>query len=167
MAVTIFETQSLGYFGRVKASWMMKYYQLLYAAIILSGLAIIFDWNIKYFFLLLTLMFAIVVVMRIFVFRDYLQKIEASEDSIILTIQTGIFSQTIKELEIKKGNFKIRFFRDPKYFSFFLIEQRKPYKLIMNQYCFGHWQKKDSMEILRDYASSVQYFEGIHPSDTP
>jgi len=39
--------------------------------------------------------------------------------------------------------------------------------LILNQYCFGHWQKKDSMEILRDYASSVQYFEGIHPSDTP
>lgn len=166
MRETIFETPELSYFERVKNSWMKAYYDVFYLGVALTLIGFIFDLNAKYALLLITFGFFIIISMRILAFKNYIFKIEGLDDSIVLFYQSGIFNQVIKEVVIKKSNFKIRYLRNG-FFSSFLIEQKKPYKMIINQYCIGSWQKKDSMEILREYASSIQYFDSNTPSNFP
>ncbi len=95
------------------------------------------------------------------IFRIYIYEIELDEasDTVVFKYTKGLFSIKRHEYKVAKGNFKINYYRNPQWYPVFNFEQRKPYKMVFNQYCYGAWREKTSMELLRDYCHTFKYFE--------
>jgi hypothetical protein len=93
------------------------------------------------------------------IFRIYIYEIELDEtnDTIIFKYTRGLFFVKNLEYKVAKGNFKINYYRNSQWYPVFSFEQRKPYKTMFNQYCYGAWREKTSMEVLRDYCYTLEY----------
>ena len=68
-----------------------------------------------------------------------------------------MFFVKYNEYKVNKGNFNIKYYRNSQWYPVFIIEQRKPYKLLLNQYCFSIWKDKNSFEILKKHCNKLEY----------
>lgn len=155
----IFSTNNLNFFNRIKQS---KFKIYLYILILASFLTIIVCWNefeILNLFGLISISFMTILLIRIPAYKNYLLNIEIDKNTLVFQYSSGLMVPKCFTFETEINNFKIKYYRNPKYFPLFQIEQKSPYKKLYTQYCFGVWSNKKSFEIIRQYANLIEYNE--------
>lgn len=91
----------------------------------------------------------IYILIRLDVVKTFIYKAEVvGEDS--LKVYYTIYNHEFT-IFLNRSNTKFRFGNDVKTGPFLLFEQKKPYKLLLTQYCIGYWETKESLDIFVNY----------------
>lgn len=150
----LLKTLDLSLVGRLNESILKNYYRILKISLVLLLFSLMLDWSVWSFFALISLVFFVIIILRVFAFRNYITEVlDSGDDEIILHQSVGFFKKNTRKIRLKKGNFKVTFFENTRFMSGYTFEQTHPYKFITRQYCFGVWKDKKSVLIFNDFAS--------------
>ncbi|MES2618119.1 MAG: hypothetical protein V4613_09575 [Bacteroidota bacterium] len=89
-------------------------------------------------------------------FVNYLYCVEVDGDRV--TMYYNYFKK-IKKVATSISNFKVRSYEKACGVTFFIVEQKQPYKFIIKQCRYGFWIQLESTELLRPYAASLDYIK--------
>lgn len=161
MDTVLLDTEKLGFSSRIKQSIFKPYFLLLKINLMLTLIAALMDAKYGlYFFSLTAIVWITIVLIRIPAYVNYIYKISINDKGkLLIQYESGIFVRKTLICEVEKGNFRVRYYRNPRYFPVFVLEQHRPYQLLMSQHCFGVWKEKASAEIFRNFASSITYYD--------
>ena len=120
------------------------------------------------FFSLIAIIWLAILLIRIPAYDNYIYKLSLNDEGrLLIHYEKGVFSRKELICEVNKGDFRVRYYRNPRYFPVFILEQHQPYKFLLAQHCFGVWKEKESVEIFRDLASSVTYYDFNKAESSP
>ncbi len=147
----ILEIPIENWWKRVNQSCFKTYIKVIYIFIILFILAIVFKskFYIQYLGITLSAFLIVFIFFKLPYFNTYLFKIELENENLIIHYYK--YNKVIKH-SVKVKNFKVKSSSNPKGPPFFIIEQKKPYKLLLFQACYGYWEDKEKINILLTYA---------------
>lgn len=149
---TILNEKPLSLLEKIRLSFLKNYFVSLLIVLALMVLAIALN-SIYYstFLALANLCLLVILLMRLPAYSKYIYKIEASEGNLTLIFKSGLFNARTQSAHLEMNNFKVKCIDSNKYFPVIIIEQKKPYKLVIRQYCFGIWRDQRNQEIFRHY----------------
>ncbi len=155
----LFQHQKIECFTKLKSTHLYKLTLFFVVSTTIGTILNLINNKLFVAFYLIALILAQFSILRFGIFKTYIYRAyyKPDSDSITLVIASGILKPKLKRLYIKNKNFNIKYYRNPKKHPVFVIEQLKPFKTIVTQYCFGAWKDRSSMDILKPYANKAIY----------
>jgi hypothetical protein len=153
----LIHNQTINFFLKLKNS---SIYKFTFLFLVSATLGVILQCiNNQFFvpFYLIALVSSQLSIFKYGIFKTYIYRAyyKPDSDSITLVIASGILKPKLKRLYIKNKNFNIKYYRNPKKHPVFVIEQIKPFKTVVTQYCIGAWKDRSSMDILKPFVNKA------------
>lgn len=144
---------------KLKQSYLYNFTRVFIVILVLAIFLNITANLLCVFFYIASLVLFQLSIFKFSIFKTFIYELafEEESNSIIIKYSTGMFFVKYHEYKVNKGNFNIKYYRNSQWYPVFIIEQRKPYKLILNQYCFSIWKDKNSLEILKKHCNKLEY----------